>query len=60
MKTRIDYRGRVYIPVEVRRNLRLKPNDELKLECEGKTIILSPSEKEGALQNDILRNVQTL
>ena len=41
IKTRIDYRGRIYIPIEVRRTLQLKPNIEINLECKGDTIILS-------------------
>jgi len=40
IKTRIDYRGRIYIPIEVRKNLRLKPDDEVNLKYENDTIIL--------------------
>ena len=45
IKTRIDYRGRVYIPIEIRKNLQLKPDNEINLKCEGNTIILSPARK---------------
>lgn len=49
IKTRIDYRGRVYIPVEIRKNLQLKLNDEINLKCEGNVIILSPVGKKPLL-----------
>jgi len=41
IKTRMDYRGRIYIPIEVRRILQLKPNIEIYLKCKDNTIILS-------------------
>lgn len=44
-KTRLDYRGRVYIPIEVRRTLQLKPDNEIDLKCESNLIILSPVRK---------------
>jgi len=46
IKTRIDYRGRLYIPIVIRKNLKLKPDDEISLKCEGNTIVLSPAIKE--------------
>jgi AbrB family looped-hinge helix DNA binding protein len=31
IKTKIDYRGRIYLPAELRKKLRLKPNDKISL-----------------------------
>jgi len=45
IKTRMDYRGRDYIPIEVRKSLQLKPNDEVNLKCESNTIILFLTKK---------------
>jgi len=41
IKTRIDYRGRIYLPIKVRRTLQLKPNIEINLVCKGNSIVLS-------------------
>lgn len=41
IKTRIDYRGRIYIPIEVRRTLHLKPNIEIYLECKDDMMIFN-------------------
>jgi len=56
IKTRIDYRGRIYIPVEIRKNLNLKPDNEINLKCEGNTIVLSPAITE-LWQNDRYRRL---
>jgi AbrB family looped-hinge helix DNA binding protein len=45
IETRIDYRGRVYIPVEIRKKLRLKADSVINLRCEDNSIILSPSRR---------------
>ncbi len=38
----IDDRGRVLIPAEVRRRLRLRPGQRLRLEVSGTSVVLTP------------------
>jgi len=45
IKTKMDYRGRICIPIEVRKKLQLKPDDEINLKYENDTIILFLTKK---------------
>jgi AbrB family looped-hinge helix DNA binding protein len=34
IKTKVDYRGRIYLPAELRKKLQLKPNDKISIMIE--------------------------